>query len=51
MTQSPDPEPRPPDGPRYATLMDQMQAWLGEQLAKHPTTPTPTDRRPAPPTP
>lgn len=27
--------PPRPDGPRYATLMDQMQAWLIEQLTKN----------------
>lgn len=25
----------PPEGPRYATLMEQMAAWLTERLATH----------------
>lgn len=37
MTSGPDARP---DGPRYPTLLEQMQAWYRDQLAKNPPTTT-----------
>ena len=38
------PDSRPPDGPRYPTLLDQMAAWYQRQLAQHQP-PTTAERR------
>ena len=41
MPSTPDsPQSEPRDGPRYATLLEQMQAWYRAQLATHPKPPT-----------
>lgn len=37
------------EGPRFATLLEQMAHWFAEQVAKHPPNPTTTIERRVPP--